>query len=66
MRAVATPDTAIGRISSERQSGRAGRAELRSVAATSPRIIDRGVTSAVNSTVLPRARQNSGSPARRA
>ena len=64
--AVATPETAIGRMRSERNSGLAGSAVLSSVAATRPNSIDTGVTISVNRTVLPSARQKSVSDPRRA
>ncbi len=63
--AVATPEMAIGKITADRSTGRAGRAEFSSTAAARPIPIDSGVTSTVNSTVFTAERQNSGSPTSR-
>ncbi len=65
MSAVATPETAIGRMKIDRKMPRAGSTELSSNAASRPSTIDAGVTISVNSTVLSADRQNSGSESRR-
>ena len=57
---------AIGRISTDRNTPRAGSTELSSTAAPRPRAIDSGVTSTVNAVVLTSERQKSPSPSSRA
>ena len=55
--AVATPETAIGMISTERNSARTGSTESSRRAVASPRPIESGVTMSVNRPVLSVARQ---------
>ena len=66
MRAVATPETAIGTMTADRNRARAGSTEFSSTAAPRPSAIDRGVTRRVKRTVFAAARQNSGSRSSRA